>query len=73
MQPHMLLCDMLPQCPSWMDALAPSAWIASVNFFSSGTISSRIQSWFSKESPLLQTAAYATVVIPMPPRATAVW
>ena len=55
MQPHIFLCDMLPQCPNWMEAFAPSLWIASVSFLRSGTISSRIHNWRSNDSPLWQT------------------
>ena len=55
--PQVDLWVILPQCPSWIEALAPSAWIASVILFSPGTISLRIQSWPLKESPDFATAA----------------
>ena len=50
-QPQVERCVILPQCPSWILAFAPSAWMASVRRFRSGTISSRIHSWSLNESP----------------------
>ena len=40
-QPQMPRCDMLPQCPIWIPAAAPSAWMASVIRRRPGTISGR--------------------------------
>ena len=39
--PQIRLCDILPQWPNWMEAAAPSLWIASVSLRRPGIISGR--------------------------------
>lgn len=48
---------MLPQCPIWMPAAAPSRCTASVIPRSPGTISGRSHNCLSNDSPLRHTAA----------------
>ena len=73
MQPAVERCVMLPQCPIWMLALAPSAWMSSVILRNSGTIAGRSHSCVLNDSADSQMPAYASVVIPTPPRATDTW
>jgi hypothetical protein len=55
--PAVDLCDMLPQWPSWIDALAPVSWMASVMLRRAGIICGRIHSWRGNERPLRVTEA----------------